>query len=67
MKSLERIRFWLLVIWFAAMIIFVGFAMQAGTGFLIFTNINFWYFFVALTVLCVVAYYLLKRTMGKKE
>lgn len=65
MKSIERVRFWLLVIWFAAIIIFVGAATQAGTGLMIFGSLYFWLAFVVITVLCVLVYFILKRNLEK--
>ena len=66
MKPLEKIRFWLIIVWFAALIIFVGASAQAGTGFMILTQPYFWLAIVIITVLCVGAYFLLKWNMERK-
>jgi len=57
-KKLKMMRFWLFgtfLIIFVAAVIYIG-----GVW-------NFWYFFGAITALCVVTYFLLKKTFGGKE
>ena len=66
MKSLERVRFWILIVWFAAIIIFVGAGTTAGTGLAILTQTSFWLAVVIITVLCVGAYFLMKWNLERK-
>jgi hypothetical protein len=66
MKPLERVRFWIIIVWFAAIIVFVGVATRLGTGLLILSQPSFWLAVVIISILCVGAYFLAKWNLGRK-